>query len=265
MMIQSLLGQRPAIPLVSGLKQNRMAMSIVEEHARSKSRRWHPFSLSSLLGIMAIFAILLGVWINSGRRQAAAVQTIRAHGGRVLYRQELTNSSTPYLMVPDGIREFISDDLLMSIVNVDFPEGGRELGDAWAALNKLHSLRGLNTNNSGITDAALSSWKGLRRCEKIRLLNEDVTDEGMKLFAKCSNLVLLDLGGNRVTDEGLKNLRNLHALTILDLSRTDVTDAGLRELHSLSSLGHLKLERTNVSSDGVRGLQRMLPKCIIEY
>ena len=53
-----------------------------------RRRRWYQFNLRTLIVITVLISILLGLFairLQRARRQAAAVATIRTHGGHVVY------------------------------------------------------------------------------------------------------------------------------------------------------------------------------------
>lgn len=92
------------------------------------------------------------------------------------------------------------------------------------------------------------------RVTQLRLTNQPVDDDGLRLVAGLSALETLDLDATNVTDSGLAHLISLANLQTLYLNSTTVTDVGLAYLTTLAKLYILGLEGTQVTDAGLAHL-----------
>ena len=196
---------------------------------------------------MSLIAVLvLGVffgWLGSRlqraarhRQTAAEVQTtefeIRRRGGDIRVCQPS----------PNWLENLLHDPGALIVIEVDFSDNAQLGDDDIARLNGLTTLRSLQLQGTGVSDA------------------------GLKHLADATELVRLDLSQtSEVTGSGLAHLNGLVNLEALMLNHSQVTDAGLTHLEGLTSLRILHLEATRVSDEAVRILQEALPNCKIEH
>jgi hypothetical protein len=85
----------------------------------------------------------------------------------------------------------------------------------------------------------------------INLMDNPITDDGLREIARYRRLNSLLLSETQITDAGLAYLRENDDLAVLFLNGTAVTDAGLAQLHGMSGLNTLQVPNTNVTSAGV--------------
>jgi hypothetical protein len=199
--------------------------------AKAKRRRWHQFSLRSLLVLITAMAIGPGGWIlyerREARRQKAAAALLGKSGAEVYSRRRWLWSQ-------------LESDAPGQVVGIALRD--RQTTDAGAApLADLSDLIWLNLNDTHITDKGLAHVAGLSQLKQLRLDETQVTDEGLVHLARLSHLETLNLSRTQVTDEGLARLSRLTKLKELDLARTRVTDAGVAELQRV--LPKLKIDR----------------------
>ena len=90
-----------------------------------------------------------------------------------------------------------------------------------------------------------------------------VTDDGMEVIGKLTNLNRLHLENTSVTDDGLIHLQGLQNLKYLNLYGTSITDAGLLHLNSLKELKSLYLWQTNTTEEGATRLKKEIPDLYI--
>jgi len=94
-----------------------------------RRRRWYQFSLRTLIAGMVLVSILLGllaVRMGRARRQAAAVATIRKHGGHVTYDYAFPDDNPRYSPlqwqaksnVPNWLLDPLGEDFFHDVVGV---------------------------------------------------------------------------------------------------------------------------------------------------
>lgn len=193
-----------------------------------RKRRWLQFSLRSLLIFTVLCAIAagwLGRKIEHKRREHAAVDAIRKHGGTVDY---------------------------------DYNDGNKPDGPAWIRSllgdNFFNEVRAVHFYGADATDDSLRSLEGLTRLQEV--------DLGL---TKQTNVGVMRVQQNhlRVSDAGLLSLKGLTNLRYLFLDGAQVTDAGIENLKGLTQLKRLGLFETKVTNTGVASLNAALPNCLI--
>lgn len=225
------------------------------------SRRWHQFSLRTLLIGTTIVGALLGVslrWIVPSQRQRMAVRMVERTGGKIVY----TDAPAGEARFVTRLRDWLPRDYFDHVVLIDL--SNRPVTDAdLAHVKGLAELSWLSLYNTQVTDAGLVHLQGLRRLTQLYLYNAQVSDAGLVHLRGLTALTELDLYNAKVTDTGLKELTGLTALTWLNLRNTQVTDAGLKHLKGLPSLTQVDLYNTHVTVTGVADLKSTLPNCRI--
>ena len=98
----------------------------------------------------------------------------------------------------------------------------------------------------------------------LSLAGTQVTDAGLAVLARFTNLTRLHLDRTRVTDAGLHQLAGLTRLEYLNLYGSSVTDAGLAQLGALGALRQLYAWRTGVTPAGADRLRARLPKLVVD-
>jgi hypothetical protein len=87
-----------------------------------------------------------------------------------------------------------------------------------------------------------------------------VSESGMKVIAKLSELRKLSLDRTAVSDEGINAISaSLSELTYLNLVGTKITDAGLMHLGRLKKLKDLYIYQTNVTAGGIAKFKAAVP------
>ncbi len=239
--------------------------------AQPKSRRrWYQFGLRTLLIGVTLAGCgfgWIGAKVRDARRQAAAVEAIKAWGGTVFYDYQFGEGRTllydAVLPGPGWMHSMLGDDLFRNACWVDLT--GVVVVDAdLARLRELVTLKWVFLSGPWITDASLGHLKGFSELKGLGLERTKVTTAGLKQLDEFAQLSELSLDGTPVTDAALEHLKKLTGLRVLGLRQTQVTDVGLEQLKGLSQLKELRLNNTQVSDEGVARLQRALPKCKIE-
>ncbi len=125
--------------------------------------------------------------------------------------------------------------------------GARIKGEEFVNLSGVPSLEFVEFDVGMVTDEALRT---LRQHDMIHLLAAEARgpDEPLK------SVRAMRLAQQPITDEGLKVLRMIDSLTELDLSGTSVSDAGVKDLKEMPALEKLNLHDTRVTNQGLASL-----------
>jgi hypothetical protein len=237
--------------------------------AASLSFGWRfQFTILNLMVLTVAVAIPCG-WLaaemNNARNQEQAVRALQRFPGLVRYDDEQEQQAA----TPLWLRQLLGNDFFEDVDDV-WLGAGEKFTDAEMVhvgflpkLRQLHlcganitymGIKGLNVDDTQVTDAGLRHLKGLNQLVILDLGGTRVTDAGMKSLRALSRLECLWLDRTRVTDAGLQNLKTLPQLQMLEFDGTRVTDAGLEYLKPLSQLQALSLGNTKVTGAGLRHL-----------
>ncbi|MGB0991016.1 MAG: c-type cytochrome domain-containing protein [Akkermansiaceae bacterium] len=95
---------------------------------------------------------------------------------------------------------------------------------------------------------------------ELDLSGSAISDKGLTLLEKCSNLRSLKLNQTKITDAALAAVSKVNTLEVLNLHSTAVTDAGLSNLHKLSALKRVYLWNSKVTPAAAKALEAELQK-----
>ncbi|MBO9591480.1 MAG: hypothetical protein J7599_01140 [Niabella sp.] len=98
----------------------------------------------------------------------------------------------------------------------------------------------------------------------LKLEDSKITDEGLAVIAKLTQLTRLQLANTKITDAGLAQLRSLQQLQVLNLVGTAVTEKGLASLKELKSLRALYLYKTGIGTAAWGQLKQWFPKTVLD-
>jgi len=206
------------------------------ENEPPSKRRWCQYSIRSLMLVTLVIACWLGYISHNARKQRDIVAWVKEMEGSVEYDYQfdakggrIEDAQPPG---PDWLRE-------------------------WIGIEYFSDVTLVNLENSQVKD--LSPLTGLTNLKKLWLGNTQVSD--LSPLKGLTNLVFLYLSDTEVRD--LSPLEDLTILNILFLSETQVTD--LSPLEGLRNLEYLNLEGTPVSWEEGQKLQKLLPKCDIDW
>ena len=199
-------------------------------------RRWTRLSLKMTLLLILAIGLGLGWWVNSARRQAAALALIaRCPGSDVKYESEAGPMPEPDgsgrvpprprpWWPPRALEAWLGPDLFHTVVEVnldlilegeDIPAGPSkdEQIDAVVALRRLKVL----TVQFDVDDARAAKIAGLTALENLDLpqFNVGLTDRGMKSIGSIATLKELRVNHQEVTPAGLAELGALSRLESL--------------------------------------------------
>ena len=99
----------------------------------------------------------------------------------------------------------------------------------------------------------------------LNLSKSKVSDAGLELLTKFTNLKRLHLENTGIGDVGLAHLKSLPNLEYLNLYGTNISDAGLQELTDLKKLKKIYLWRTKVTEEGIPQLRAAQPELEINF
>jgi hypothetical protein len=121
----------------------------------------------------------------------------------------------------------------------------------------FQSVHTVELDDTQITDAGLALLERLSQLRNVHLGGTPITDVGLEHLKNISQLQYLFLAGTPVTDAGLEHLKGLSELQELWISDTRVTSAGLEHLKGLRQLHTLDLRRTQVTDAGLDHLKTL--------
>jgi hypothetical protein len=165
-------------------------------------RRWFQYSISTLLLLIVVCAVVLALVVNPARRQRRAFEFFRNAGGIVRYADE---GNIQFRHGPEWLRHTLGRDYFSSIISI--------------------SLGGTR-----ISDKGLAHLQGLTALEFLYLTKTQVSDEGLSRLKGLTALRVLELDNTQISDAGLAHLRGLTTLDYLSLKGTQVTEEGVVEL-----------------------------------
>ena len=198
-------------------------------------RRWlFKYRLSSLLGAVAVTALLLGGYIAPSLRQRDAVAALRAR--RVIVRYSCERDSLerftpgPFASVRDSLGNIIGHDWVSGVAGLDFRLLDDDTTDEdLAAALQFPKLRMLAIYDRDEPDVHLRHIVRLRHLEHLDISSTDITDASLPQLSRLSKLRELLLGRG-ISDDGIEHIRRLQTLERLYIIPTQITAAGAAEL-----------------------------------
>jgi Leucine Rich Repeat (LRR) protein len=113
-----------------------------------------------------------------------------------------------------------------------------------------------------LKDADYRYLRGLPALETLKFPENNLGDEALAQIGQIKTLKSLMLMENKITNGGLKHLSGLPALTQLDLRwNKQLDDTCLPHLVKLTGLKELNVFQTQISAEGVKKLEKALPNC----
>ena len=233
--------------------------------------------------LILVLCVVLGYFVERGRRQRLVVKAIKEAGGKVAYDYECVKVKGVYqsgrqprepkwLLRLAGI-DFFHEAKLVGIVQRDFSE--EEMYSTHRPVNpllsKLRDLPGLRLLglDGGFNDAEIEQLRGLTRLEELQVIGADLlTEEGIANLSNLTNLKSLGLSCP-VTDKGLSHLsglRNLETLSLLCMGphgeaenyrdgSKPITGEGLKYLRGMTKLRTLVIDSDQIGDEGLSHLE----------
>lgn len=143
-----------------------------------------------------------------------------------------------------------------------------ELQEAgWEADRGLFGVM-VDSQGENLTPHTLAQLEEIHTVEILKINHPEFNDTSLQQVVSVvdpDTLWFLLLGKTAVSDDGLKLLVRLSDLGFLDLHETSVSDGGLRHLRRLKGLKTLDLSGTRVTPEGIEKLQQALSECTIHF
>lgn len=211
------------------------------ERSCEAERRRYRFSMRAMLLAVAVFALLMGLWMQIARayEHRALVSEVQA--------RIMSLAANPPSDVPAGQWHRAVAWTSNLIAQAYFARDENDPG----SLRRL--CRALDQKTSAPADLATLQWIW----EEV----EKAPRYGAMYAIRFRDVRLMTK--EPITDDDIPRLWSLQKCCYLDLDDTRVTDAGLRHLEGLSALESLSLYNTGVTDEGLRKLQAKLPNCRI--
>lgn len=133
-----------------------------------------------------------------------------------------------------------------------------EKGDGFRILSPPEKERGLNDNDL----EALLPLSG--EILSLDLTHAEISDKGLRVLSKLSNLQRLYLEGNKgITVEGIAQLKSLENLSYLNLVRIKLNDQLVDQLVSMENLREIYLFDTGLDQASITRLKEARPKVFV--
>jgi hypothetical protein len=258
------------------------------ELATRSARRWHRFSLRTLLIVVILVAVGLSLLMRHVHEQRATVQREKAAvaelnklGGSVVYAIQ----AEPVLpSLPFWLRKILSDEGYQPVESVLYRANMAivELGSSHPIefeglsssnpqntdaglkhIGQLRAVRGLYMENRNFENAELEYLCRLASLKHVDLKHTPITDVGLEHIGRLTTLQSLDLCNTKITDAGLEHIAKLTGLQTLFMNNTQISDAGLEHIAKLTGLQTLFMDHTQISDAGLAKLKAALPQCRI--
>ncbi|HEX4131867.1 MAG TPA: SUMF1/EgtB/PvdO family nonheme iron enzyme [Pirellulales bacterium] len=161
----------------------------------------------------------------------------------------------------EGFAKFRGNNILTLAV-----EGCPITSAGWDCIVALGQIDHLYAGNCRLDDRAVALLAKHTELTVLALAPNPITDAALASLKPLAKLERLYLDRAKITDAGLAQLRGMSRLETLSVKEcASITDTGLAALEPLGSLTLLKLQGTKVTAAGVAKLQKVLPKCKIEW
>ena len=183
------------------------------------------YSISTFLIVIALVSALLGKASIEARRQKAAVDWVRDHGGGVLYDWNEHHmeywTPPPAHPYPEWLRELFGDDYFQTVTYVWVDS--RDL----TPLENLPEIHTLILSDNGIVD--LSPLASLKKLKILDLNRNQITD--LTPLAQLTLLTELCAEDNRITD--ISPLLSLEYLKEAELKGNQIDKSQLKLLNAM--------------------------------
>ena len=218
------------------------------------------FSVGIFLILATLIAGLLAVFVHRAHTQRAAVESIRAARGNVLFDYHETGprswSTGGKPRGPEWLRKILGEKYFDRPIYVSLFSTSAD--QTWIdGVNDLGSIKTLMITGPNVNDDTLARLRGSNTLLSLHLTHCSITDEGLAHLAKFPNLRWLILNETTLTDSGMVHLSKLHCLEELNLKNTKVSDASIPSIADFPNLQHIDLRGTRITAPGK---QRIIQK-----
>jgi hypothetical protein len=204
--------------------------------------RWFQISLRAFLILLTGFGVWLGVYSNRARQQKAAIDRVRALGGRVVFDFQ-GGITSPYLpdAAPPGpkwLRRRIGPEYVDAVTQV-----------AWIRSPVADDDFAVFENLPNVHDITISD------CDNLR-------GNGFRHLRNLKNLKRLYVHATPIGDEGIEQIKDMQQLDSLFLFGA-FTDEGVQHLSQMTWLAELQVGSEHLGRRWVQDLPKALPNCTI--
>jgi hypothetical protein len=253
-------------------------------------RRWHQYSLRTLLILVTIFAVAcswFSVKMLAAERQRRAVEGLARSQCSVFYAYQTIASNESVASAeprweghgasfdrnarkpaPQWMIDWLGIDFFSNVSEVFAMFGLSD--DELKHVGDLTQLRILNAASEAVSDAGLAHIEKLDKLQELVLRSSPIllspgrpmrvngiTDAGLVHLKGLDNLQTLYISCSQITDAGLEQLQALHKLQTLTLVSEAITDVGLIHLQAMSQLRALQLCGAKITDAGLVHIQAM--------
>ncbi len=251
-------------------------------------RRWLRIGIGGMMVAVLVFGLWLGYRVNRAKALRAAVTTVKADGGFVLFADQFamgpvnvpkgnaiwkpswgtfTPGKGPW--APEWLRSAVGDEFFREAAHVslfvDIEKGSAgapnnlayPVDDVLLTLRKESGIKTLHLGGPTVTD------KGLETVGELTDLRElviwwatAISDKGVANFSRLPRLKSVDISLSKLGDESVEHLASLPALEELHLEGKKFTDQSLVYLSRSKRLTTLIL-RTDESEITDAGLEHL--------
>jgi hypothetical protein len=134
----------------------------------------------------------------------------------------------------------------------ELPLGDTDL-DVLADIPGLRVLQ-LDHADNKLTDAGMTVIAKLTELEHLRIRGSSIGDEGLKILSTMPNLRFLNLPQGKFTDAGLAQLKQLPRLDSIRIGGPKVTDAGIAVFKDFPALKSVHLIDIPITDSGLTDL-----------
>ena len=158
----------------------------IVEGVTVRRRRWHQYSLRTLLILITVICCGLGwvgVKVQQGRKQKEVVDAFTKAGGIFGYEYQYDANRRWHRDAeppgPPWLRSLLGDDFFRNPNEVDLSVAHLTAAD-FKHLQEMTKLKWLKLGGTQVTDAVLDNLKGLPQLEDLFVTSTSVTDAGVK-------------------------------------------------------------------------------------
>jgi hypothetical protein len=207
------------------------------------TRRWNQFSLRAVLILVAVCALLAGIW-------AAYFEPYRREQQVLAEMQGKQVTVATEAIGPGWLKWLAQGRYAQRVVRVDL---GQDVTDS--DLARLNSFGYLQTvmiaSGPGVTDEGLGHLAKISGLRELMLAEVSVSNEGLRHLQGTQSLWKLWISSDQITDDGLITIGKLTELRELAV-QANVTDKGMQYLGSLTKLETLRCLSLDQNSDRIR-------------
>lgn len=168
--------------------------------------------------------------------------------------------------VTDGGLHHLRDLTNLQVIDVS---GDKIDGSGFKVFDKMKDacrLRDIIAHHTRFGDYGPRSIAGMKTLERLVLSRAAIDDKALGSFAKCPNLVELDLSFNNISPGGLKKLSRLEHVQMLRLQHNPgIVGASLSAIRKWDELKLLELDGTSVDLLAIRQMKELHPGLTIHW